>query len=277
VKTFYSYKQELAPTDDRDKGKGKEIAKDIPKRQKKCFNCHGYGHFQADCPNRRVLTIRKIKELDHIEVEEDEEKDSPDEGESSYLPPEKGEMLMIRRVLHATEAPSEVSQREQIFHPRRKVANKTYNLIIDGGSCTNVASTEMVSKLTLATINHPRPYALQWLKKGNEVTVSKQTLVPFSTSEYQDGVLHDVLPMDACHLLLGRPWQFDRDVTHYGQSNTYSFKLKGKKMTLTPLPPNQTQKPETGSVVHKESALLVNRGTVKGLLPRENICLLRYC
>ena len=37
----------------------------------------------------------------------------------------------------------------------------------------------------------------------------------------------------------------------------------GKNMTLTPLPPNQTQKPETGRVVHKESALLVNRGRVE--------------
>ena len=37
----------------------------------------------------------------------------------------------------------------------------------------------------------------------------------------------------------------------------------GKKMPLTPLPPNQTQKPETGRVVHKESALLVNGGRVE--------------
>ena len=75
--------------------------------------------------------------------------------------------------------------------------------------------------------------------------------------------------MDACHLLLGRPWQFDKDVTHYGQSNTYSFKLKGKKMTLTPLPPNQTQKPKTGRVMHKESALLVSRGRVKRAVTKE--------
>jgi len=66
--------------------------------------------------------------------------------------------------------------------------------------------------------------------------------------------------MDAYHLLLGRPWQYDRDVVHHGQSSTYSFKLKGKKMTLTPLSPNQTHKPETGKDIHKESALLVNGG-----------------
>ncbi|XP_074298780.1 uncharacterized protein LOC141629717 [Silene latifolia] len=45
--------------------------------------------------------------------------------------------------------------------------------------------------------------------------------------------------MDACHLLLGRPWQFDRNTTHQGKENIYSFKHNGKKVTLTPLPPNQ--------------------------------------
>ena len=74
LKPFNSYKPGPNPNDD--KGKGKDVAKDLPKSKKKCFKCHGCGHFQADCPNRRVLTIREIKELNHMEVEEDEEEDS---------------------------------------------------------------------------------------------------------------------------------------------------------------------------------------------------------
>ena len=70
-----------------------------------------------------MLTIREIEELDHMEVEEDEEEDLAEEDATSYLPPEEGEMLMIRRVLHATENTSNASQREQIFHSRCKVAN----------------------------------------------------------------------------------------------------------------------------------------------------------
>ena len=34
-------------------------------------------------------------------------------------------------------------------------------MIIDGSSCTNVASTTMVEKLGMPTIKHPRPYKLQ--------------------------------------------------------------------------------------------------------------------
>ena len=40
--------------------------------------------------------------------------------------------------------------------------------------------------------------------------------------------------MDACHLLLGWPWQFDRDVTHNGKTNTYSFMFEGVKIVLVP-------------------------------------------
>lgn len=43
--------------------------------------------------------------------------------------------------------------------------------------------------------------------------------------------------MDVCHLLLGRPWQFDRSVLHDGRQNTYSFIFRGVKIMLHSLPP----------------------------------------
>ena len=45
----------------------------------------------------------------------------------------------------------------------------------------------------------------------------------------------DVAPMSACHLLLGRPWQFDLDATHAGRSNNYSFVHKGVHHILKPM------------------------------------------
>ncbi|XP_074305672.1 uncharacterized protein LOC141640893 [Silene latifolia] len=98
----------------------------------------------------------------------------------------------------------------------------------------------MVSKLSLPTQEHPNPYKLRWLSKGSEVRVDKQCIVPFSIGKvYKDEILCDVVPMDACHLLLGRPWEFDRNTTHQGKENVYVFKHNGKRVTLTPLPPNQ--------------------------------------
>jgi len=69
ARTFNSFEPDPSLKDDKDKGKGKEVAKEFPMGQKKCFNCYGYGHFQADCPNKRVLTIREIEDLDQMEME----------------------------------------------------------------------------------------------------------------------------------------------------------------------------------------------------------------
>ena len=45
--------------------------------------------------------------------------------------------------------------------------------------------------------------------------------------------------MQAGHLLLGRPWQFDRKVKHDGFTNKYSFVLNQRPITLVPLTPQQ--------------------------------------
>ena len=40
--------------------------------------------------------------------------------------------------------------------------------------------------------------------------------------------------MDACHILLGRHWHFDRKVVHEEKRNVYSFEMNGKKHSLHP-------------------------------------------
>jgi hypothetical protein len=89
----------------------------------------------------------------------------------------------------------------------------------------------MVENLALETIEHPRPYNLAWLKNSQKVNVYKQCLVQFSIGDiYYDKVLCDVIPMDACHLILGRPWQYDRHTMHDGKHHTGSnqSELKGE-------------------------------------------------
>jgi hypothetical protein len=45
--------------------------------------------------------------------------------------------------------------------------------------------------------------------------------------------------MQACSLLLGRPWQFDRESVHNGKTNQYSLIHAGKKTGLKPMTPKQ--------------------------------------
>ena len=80
------------------------------------------------------------------------------------------EALVVQRALHVQPTIDDHElQRENIFHSRIRVCDKICSLIIDGGSCVNVASTELVSKLNLPTIPHPTPYKLQWLNSGGEI------------------------------------------------------------------------------------------------------------
>nr|VDC71406.1 unnamed protein product [Brassica rapa] len=45
--------------------------------------------------------------------------------------------------------------------------------------------------------------------------------------------------MQASHILLGRPWQFDKETLHDGRTNVYSFTHNKKKHSLAPLSPQE--------------------------------------
>ena len=77
---------------------------------------------------------------------------------------------------------------------------------------------------------------------GSNIKVTKQCLLKFSIGDYVDEIWCDVVPMNATHLILGRPWQYDRDVTHHGKLNRYSLRFKGKKYVLSPFSPSDVLK-----------------------------------
>ena len=52
----------------------------------------------------------------------------------------------------------------------------------------------------------------------------------------------DVVPMQACSLLLGRPWQFDKNSIHHGRNNEYTLFHKDKHITLLPMNPDSILK-----------------------------------
>jgi len=128
-----------------------------------------------------------------------------DEHIEEVYPYEEGDLLMVRRFLGIQSCDLNQTQRENIFHTRCKVLNKNCYLIVDSGSCCNCCSIRLVSKLSLTIISHPKPYKLQWLNEQGEMIVNQQVKIPFSIGDYYDEVLCDIIPMEARHILLGRP------------------------------------------------------------------------
>jgi hypothetical protein len=72
--------------------------------------------------------------------------------------------------------------------------------------------------------------------------------VEFQIGTYKDEVLCDIIPMDVCHILLGRPWKYDRKTIHDGRRNTYSLEKDGHKHVLLPLK-DESVKEEPGPSV----------------------------
>jgi hypothetical protein len=52
-------------------------------------------------------------------------------------------------------------------------------MIIDNGSCANVASAIFVMKLCLNIFKHEKPYRLQWLNECGDIKITKHVLIFF--------------------------------------------------------------------------------------------------
>eukprot|EP00253_Pinus_taeda_P008094 PITA_08094 len=167
-----------------------------------CYRCHKWRHRSFECPETDSAGQRGAY------VAQPEETATPRQEVENA--PETGEALVLHK-------------------------GKCCKMIIDSGSTDNLVSTEMVEKLGLKRLKHPSPYRVLWLQKGHQLLVDEQSEVEFQIGRYKDKIICDIMPMDVCHILLGRPWQYDRKVTHDGAMNCYKFEKDGVRHTLVPI------------------------------------------
>lgn len=210
-----------------------EVAKTKVNSGIKCFNCQEFGHKSNEClkPKKRAM-IAEVEDED-AEVEYS---NSPHVEEEEELSGDEGCNLMMKRSCLTPKQEEDSSWlRSNIFQSTCTILGKVCKFVIDAGSCDNIISSEAIKKLALKAEKHPKPYKLAWLRKGGEVKVNRRSCVKFSIGKkYQDEIWCDVVDMDVCHLLLGRPWQYDRAVQHDDRTNSYSFMFEGTKITLVP-------------------------------------------
>ncbi|XP_073352035.1 uncharacterized protein [Aegilops tauschii subsp. strangulata] len=168
-----------------------------------------------ECPNKRVLIIREDGEYDSAsDFDEDtyallaaHDDDTRPEQEEEHVTADDADKymsLISDRVLSAQIVKAKKDQRHNLFHIKGVVKERSVRIIIDGGSCNNLASIDMVEKLSLPSQQHPQPYYIQWFNDGGKVKVTHMVRVPFSLGSYHDTIDCDIVPMQACSILLGR-------------------------------------------------------------------------
>ena len=81
--------------------------------------------------------------------------------------------------------------------------------------------------MKLQKTKHPIPYKVSWLQNGHQLLVSEQCEIGLQIGNYKDTILCDVMPMDVCHILLGIPWQYDRNAKHDGRKNIMNWRRMG--------------------------------------------------
>ncbi|XP_027157122.1 uncharacterized protein LOC113758480 [Coffea eugenioides] len=224
-----------------------------PRSRDKCFKCQGFGHIASQCPNRRTMIV--LPSGDVVSDDEDEFAEMPpltDEGEDSEEEVEAtteqvGVALVAHRALATQVKKVDEAQRDNIFYTRCHVKDRVCSLIINAGSCTNVASTLMVDHLSLPTLRHPSPYRLQWLNESGDIKVTKQVVVSFRIGKYEDEVHEDQLRLQQEH---------ERELSKKSTDST----------AFTKAPIERTSIPGTSGRMEKRPNLLAKNREVRKLL-----------
>ncbi|KAK1696998.1 hypothetical protein QYE76_013695 [Lolium multiflorum] len=145
-----------------------------------CHTCGGKGHFKRDCPNRKVMCINEDNEYetgDDVDPNAPDDDDYDTDGEDAY-PSDARTIVVSQRALNVL--PSASTQRCNLFQTKALVGpDKACKVIIDGGSCRNLASKELCTKLKLKYLPHPHPYYIQWLSDNGEMKVNHMVRVEF--------------------------------------------------------------------------------------------------
>jgi hypothetical protein len=105
--------------------------------------------------------------------------------------------LIVQRVLSTQIERVEQNQRHTLFQTKCVIKERSCCMIIDGGSCNNLASSDMVDELALTTKPHPHPYHIQWLNNSGKAKVKKLVRLNFAIGSYHDVVECDVVTMQA--------------------------------------------------------------------------------
>ena len=131
------------------------------------------GHVMRDCPSRRANiatgdggyeSASDVEDEYRVAAnlyEEEKTAEEDDEAIDSNAMTSHLRSILVQRALSAQPVPSGKIQCHNLFHIFLIVNNCRVLAIIDGGSCNNLVSSDLVKKLGLIMHALPQPYEIQ--------------------------------------------------------------------------------------------------------------------
>src|SRR5215216_8196909 len=113
------------------------------------------------------MSEEEMEAIEQVEIHRQVNKDKDDQ---IFCDKDSSPALVGSKVLRLQHQQEE-DQRCHIFHTKVGINGRSVKVIIDGGSCHNLASEELCSKLQLVKKKHPRPYKVQWLSDSSTIQV----------------------------------------------------------------------------------------------------------
>jgi hypothetical protein len=120
-------------------------------RDVQCHRCKGFGHVQRDCPTKHVLVVKDDAAYSSASDFDDNTlalfaagyagNEGPPDEHIHAGAGEHYESLIVQRVLSAQMEKAEQNQRHTLFQTKCVIKEHSYRMIIDGGSCNNLASS----------------------------------------------------------------------------------------------------------------------------------------
>ncbi|XP_072962671.1 uncharacterized protein [Typha angustifolia] len=263
-----------SPSQSKVEYKGKNVEKDFSKinPRVKCYKYQGYGHVAANCASPyKISLIEEPFEEDskqdfdgyvhHVDGEEGDFEDEEEENTLGCLRHIDSTRLHVVRCAFSQPKVNDDWRRSSIFHTFTKIGGKNCKVIMDSGSCINVVSSTIISKLNLRAVSHPNPYKVLWINFAT-LEIKERCLVPIEFTTYKDKMWCDVLTMDVGQIIFGRPWLFDNDVYIYGRSNICMFEHEGKKIKILPSQPRGGTMEKKSDPIHSDNkvSLISARG-----------------
>jgi hypothetical protein len=201
------------------KGKGnvKKANSTTMKEEKfSCKHCKKEGHDDEHCwqlhPEKRPKWFKEKKGRQKVVAT----------SQPTDLGSDSGDETKITTVGLSCKIGDCFDSRSKLFHIRAIMKHTKVDTLLDSGSQANLISEEVVKQLGLKTKMHHKPYSLNWISKNHKFPITKQCIIKFAiTSKFVDEVICDVVPLEACGMVLGSPYLYDHKAIFFREHNQY--------------------------------------------------------